>query len=231
MTISSKIGSMTIEQTIVKITLDEQLELKHARQLRGVFAGRYPNRFEFHGHGPRGLVYEHPRIQFKVVGGQALIVGLQEGSFLLQGVDIPAQLRLGAKWFNIIHLDRIVSTVPFGLAEMALEYKFVTPWVALNEKNHARLREAHLQGKLATKAFMRQILIGNLLSASKAWGYEVSGPIEAEVDTGEPMEVILKPGVGLLGFLGEFRTNFAIPPLWGIGKQSARGFGTVEKIA
>jgi hypothetical protein len=78
---------------------------------------------------------------------------------------------------------------------------------------------------------LRKILIGNLLSLSKALGYEVPGPIEAEVDVGEPTEVILKPGVVLLGFSGRFHANFSIPQNWGIGKQSARGFGTVQRTA
>jgi hypothetical protein len=38
---------------------------------------------------------------------------------------------------------------------------------------------------------------------------------------------ILKPGVELLGFEGSIRINFRLPLRWGIGKSSARGFGTL----
>ena len=34
----------------------------------------------------------------------------------------------------------------------------------------------------------------------------------------------------MLGFLGAFSVNFAIPDYWGIGKSVSRGFGTVIRI-
>ena len=37
-------------------------------------------------------------------------------------------------------------------------------------------------------------------------------------------------GVPMLGFVGTFRVNFAIPEHAGIGKSVSRGFGTVERI-
>jgi hypothetical protein len=213
------------------ITCNEYLNLHDGRFLRGIFARQYPNRPEFHGHGLTGLVYEHPRIQYKVVNGRGLIVGLHEGAFLLQIAEIPVRLRLGSKQVNVVGVDRVVRTVPFGLAEQRFEYEFVTPWVALNEDNHVRFQAARVRGKEETDELMRRVLIGNLLSMSKGLGYEVPGPIDASVSVGEPREVILKPGVVLLGFSGRFRTNFLVPQIWGIGKQSARGFGTVQKFA
>lgn len=230
MAIPSTVEAKSIEQTLMTITCRERLESQDARYLRGVFAGLYPNRPEFHGHGPRGLVYEHPRIQYKVLDGQGLVVGVREGAFLLQLAQTPARLRLGTRWLDVISIDSIVRTVPFGLADASFEYKFVTPWVALNEENHSHFEAIRFQRKEEACTLLRKVLIGNLLSLSKALGYEVPGPITAEVQVDEPTEVILKPGVVLLGFLGRFRANFWIPPLWGIGKQSARGFGVVERI-
>jgi hypothetical protein len=230
MAIVPTLEAKSIEQTLVTITCSERLEPQDARYLRGVFAGLYPNRPEFHGHGPRGLIYEHPRIQYKVLNGQGLVAGVQEGAFLLQLAQLPARLRLGARWLDVISMDWIVRTVPFGLADASCEYKFVTPWVALNEENHSRFEAIRFQRKAESSALLRKVLIGNLLSLSKSLGYEVPGPITVEVQVEEPAEVILKPGVVLLSFLGRFRTNFWIPPLWGIGKQSARGFGVVERI-
>ncbi len=231
MDVCAKHEVRAIEQTVLTISCNKHLDLQDARFLRGVFASVYPNRPEFHGHGPTGLVYAHPRIQYKVVDGQGLIMGLEEGAFLLQLAEPPVRIRLGARWLDISSVDRVVRTVPFGLAELPFEYKFVTPWVALNEENHVRFQVTSVRGKEATNALMRRVLVGNLLSTSKALGYEVPGPIHVEVDVEEPTEVVLKPGVVLLGFLGRFRANFWIPPLWGIGKQSARGFGAVERIA
>lgn len=181
-------GVKTIEQAIVSIKCNEHLDLQDARLFRGVFTRLYPNRPEFHGHGPNGLVYEHPKIQYKVVDGQASIVGLQEGAFLLQIVETPSRLRLGSRWLNVISVDRAAHAVPFGLAEFPIEYRFVTPWMALNEENHFRFEAIRLQDKEEICALLRRILIGNLLSMSKALGYEVPGPILAEVEVDEPTQ-------------------------------------------
>lgn len=229
--ISTKMQTTSFEQTLVKITCSERLELKDARYLRGVFANKYPNRSEFHGHGSSGLVYEHPRIQYKIINGQSFIVGLQEGAFLLQVADVPVRVRLGSRQLNVVGVDLDVRKVQFGLVEKSFEYEFITPWVPLNKENYERYQTARIRGKEAINELMRRVLIGNLLSTAKALGYEVPGPIEVEVDVGEPREVTLKPGVVLLGFMGRFCANFSIPPIWGIGKQSARGFGTIQRIA
>ncbi len=70
-------------------------------------------------------------------------------------------------------------------------------------------------------------MIGNLLSLSKAIGLHVSERLHAEVDL-EPCGMqTLKPGLALLGFRGSVRINFRLPTRWGIGKSSARGFGTL----
>jgi hypothetical protein len=54
--------------------------------------------------------------------------------------------------------------------------------------------------------------------------------LEVELTIEESALVEIKKEVNLLGFQGRFRTNFQLPPLWGIGKQSARGFGAVRAI-
>ena len=43
----------------------------------------------------------------------------------------------------------------------------------------------------------------------------------------EIMKVEIKKGVEMVAFTGEFKVNFNIPDFWGIGKSSARGYGTV----
>ena len=43
-------------------------------------------------------------------------------------------------------------------------------------------------------------------------------------------QIEIKNGVELLGISGTFTVNFALPNWWGIGKQSARGFGTIQRI-
>ena len=66
-----------------------------------------------------------------------------------------------------------------------------------------------------------------MLSLSKTIGLHVSERLHAEADL-EPCGLqTLKPSVELLGFRGLVRINFRLPTRWGIGKSSARGFGTL----
>ena len=107
-----------------------------------------------------------------------------------------------------------------------IRYEFSTPYLALNQENHEDWSRA---GTTERSALLKRILIGNLLSLSKSVDLHVS--IRLLVDTClEPMGLEeLKPGLSLLGFRGSFRANFVIPDYWGIGKSSARGFGTVVR--
>ena len=74
---------------------------------------------------------------------------------------------------------------------------------------------------------LSRIVVGNILSLSKSIGLHVSERLNAEVDL-EPCGLqTLKPGVALLGFRGSIHINFRLPARWGIGKSSARGFGTL----
>lgn len=53
--------------------------------------------------------------------------------------------------------------------------------------------------------------------------------IEVREKEGKEIPTSLK-GTPMLGFLGTFSVNFAIPDYWGIGKSVSRGFGTVKRV-
>ena len=84
-----------VESTAVHFTLDDQLDLQHARWLRGAI-GRVMDRPEFHHHAERGIVYQHPLIRYDVSGNQAMILGLAEGRFLLR--SLPALENVAFGW-------------------------------------------------------------------------------------------------------------------------------------
>ena len=113
-----------------------------------------------------------------------------------------------------------------GITEKLEGYSFITPWLALNEKNYQKYQRS---GTLAKrKELLEKILIGNILSMSKSLGYTVPAPIEVKILNLKEKQTSLK-GTPMLGFLGTFSVNFEIPDYWGIGKSVSRGFGTVKK--
>ena len=215
-----------VEHAAAKYRLSVRLEQSHARWLRG-WIGRQTGRVEFHQHdSEEGLVYRHPLIRYDVSGGDAVVAGLAEGAMLLRGLPAFEEFTLGGDVCRV--LDHRVETgrVEVGPTDGPIGYRFRSPYLALNQENYgAWERESHA----GRRRLLERIAVGNMLSLSKAIGLHVGVRIEAEVDLEPDGEHDLKPGVRLLGFRGGLRINFALPDGWGIGKSSARGFGTLVR--
>jgi hypothetical protein len=217
--------SMTklIEMTIVRHAVDAKLEVKHARWLRGAFARRV-DRPEFHQHVEEGLLYRHPLIRYDVSTGDAVVAGLGVGAVLLRGVPPFTEITLGPETHRVARHQREAARVEVGPTSTPMQYKFKTPYLALNQDNH----EAWDRGSTADRRrLLERVVIGNLLSLSKSIGLHVEERLTAEVELEPDGWHELKPGVRLRGFRGVIRVNYLIPDLWGVGKSSARGFGTL----
>ena len=217
-----------IELTTLTLCCARPLNDHEAIQLRGFFGERYRNRPEFHHHGQAGLIYRHPLIQYKTIGGVGRVSGLGAGSFLLQAVDPPRSLALNGEAVEVLDSHRDTEVVPFGPVEEVIAYRFLTPWLALNEENYQSYKQ--MGNKTQRCELLNRVLVGNLLSLCKSVDVEVTDRLRAEVSLEETEEVKIKSDVSLLGIRGAFHVNFTIPEMWGIGKQSARGFGTVHQI-
>ncbi|OGG55605.1 MAG: hypothetical protein A3F84_29335 [Candidatus Handelsmanbacteria bacterium RIFCSPLOWO2_12_FULL_64_10] len=217
-----------VERTTLTLCCARPLQDHEATQLRGFFGGRYRNRPEFHHHGQAGLIYRHPLVQYKTIGGVGRVAGIGAGSFLLQAVDSPRTLTLNGETVEVLDTHRHTEVVAFGPVEGDIEYRFLTPWLALNEENYQTYKQMRL--KTQRSELLNRVLVGNLLSLCKSLDIEVTDRLRAEVSVDGTEEVKIKQDVSLLGVRGTFRVNFTIPEMWGIGKQSARGFGTVHRI-
>lgn len=221
--------SMKIEKTEIWITCESALQLSDGRAIRGFFGNMYGTRQEFHGHRGDTLIYKHPMIQYKVFGGSALIVGLKEGAYLLKAVPRLEYLEIHHQKYSILKQNISVDTIPFGLTENMISYSFVTPWIGLNEENYDRYLTLKKRCEDIT-LFIERILVGNILSMSKSVGYEVKDRILIKANIEGCGTVDVKDGIELMIFQGIFETNFLIPELWGIGKFSSRGYGTIRCI-
>ena len=217
-----------IEVTTIIICCNRPLLSTESRQLRGFFGQRYRNRPEFHHHGHNGLIYRHPLIQYKTVGGVGRVMGIGAGSFLLQAVDPPDRIILNGKAVEVLEANQTTKTVDFGPTSGPISYRFLIPWLALNETNFQSYRQ--MRNNQERHRLLNRVLVGNLLSLCKSVGESVEERLVGKVivDRTEPVEI--KKDVTLIGVCGGFEVNFLLPDMWGIGKQSARGFGAVHKI-
>lgn len=219
-----------INQCIISLLFDRPIsQLVRPKDLRGAISHLNKDNVLFHQHAnDEYLVYNYPLIQYKIIEGRGVIVGMDKGAVAV------AKLNLIKKHLNLENTEYIVEqqvmsflTPCLGIHDRDRKYKFLTPWLALNEKNYEKYQRLGNWAK--KKVLLEKILIGNILSMSKSLGYTVPAPIKANVFDLKEVSTKLK-GTPMLGFLGKFSVNFEIPDYWGVGKSVSRGFGTVKRI-
>ena len=221
--------SVTINQCIMKLIFDRSLSLLvKPKDLRGAMANLKKDNVLFHQHANDGtLIYNYPLIQYKIIKGNAFIVGLLDGSVdVVSAIVLKKRLNLGTEEYIVEQQEMSFLAPSIGFLDRRREYKFLTTWLGLNEKNYERYQR--LGSQVSRKEMLERILVGNIISMSKGLGFTVPGPILANILYLKEVHTKLK-GTPMLGFLGTFSVNFEIPDYWGIGKSVSRGFGTVVR--
>lgn len=216
-------ASKLVDFTAIRHDLGIRLTMAHARWLRGAVVRR-ANRPEFHQHGEDGLIHQQPLIRYDVSTGLAELAGIAEGALLLRALPAFDAFTLGRETVSVRRRDVDTGRVEIGPTAEPIRYRFLTPYLGLNQENH---RQWERSASMERRRLLERVVIGNMLSLSKSIGLHVSERLNAEVDLRPCGLQILKPGVELLGFEGSIRINFRLPLRWGIGKSSARGFGTL----
>ncbi len=216
-----------MKSLIFNFTCDESVK-GTADKLRGFFADKFGEFTLIHQHlNNNKLLYKVPLIQYKIFDGKPFVLGINEGADVLQKIhDDIEYLKIGRSEYQIKEKNIVLKTDYFGYADNHLPYSFLTPWLALNEKNYEKYNR--LGSWTKKKELLEKILIGNIISMSKSLGYTVPSPIKANIDKLKEVKTKLK-STPMLGFLGTFSVNFEIPDYWGIGKSVSRGFGTIIK--
>ncbi|KXS40411.1 MAG: hypothetical protein AWU54_1985 [Candidatus Frackibacter sp. T328-2] len=222
-----------IKKAILKFNIEDDLSLRYGHKLRGFFANNFAD-ILFHNHKEDGgYRYAYPLIQYKIIGGQPTVIGLAKGAELIINnfLDID-RLTLGGKEYiqpegklEVIDAELEVVT---DIAMPKFKYELQSPWLGLNQRNYKRyLREIKGADAKEARNFFKKILIGNILTFAK----EVDWWIEEEIKVVPNLEAVdVKfKNQDMVGFVGEFYSNVSLPEYIGLGKSTARGFGTVFK--
>ena len=197
-------------------------------KLRGYIGNRFREFDVLHNHQENdNLLRRYPSVQYKMIKGVPSIVGFREGAQVLQEMFLDlTSIQINQ---TVYPVDNIIQTMnsTLGKTDHFHTYRFVHPWMALNQKNHKLYKST---AKPMRNAFLAKILRGNLMSLSNGFDYRIPNmdTLEVYVDAKETHRSF--KGVKMLCFTGSFSTNFRIPNHLGLGKQAARGFGTVEEV-
>lgn len=211
------------------LKLSRELSLNETPRLRGFFGATFADQVLLHHHREDGTyVYDYPRIQFKVLNSQAVLIGLEEGSELLIRLWLEVdQTKLGTEILSVQEATIQKRCAEVGECNEMITYRFLSPWLALNQENTRQYRT--MQSGPDRRCLLESILIGNCLSFAKSFHHRVVVKLRADCSQLRPVNTRLK-GIEMQGFLGTFQINFLLPDRVGIGKSVSRGFGTVLRV-
>lgn len=205
---------------------DMNLRASDSPKLRGYFGRKYQNEKILHNHNGERFIYQYPLVQYKVIKGIPTIIGLASGSDVILNVGIHENdIDIDGTHYDLGRTEIKTERAEIGTCDKIRQYEFATPWIALNQKNTDKYRSAD---EIEKEELLEQILIGNLISFSKGFDYDVKDRIRVKLNV-RKVDVKLK-GYDMIGFVGSFKSNFMLPNCAGIGRSPARGFGSVSIV-
>lgn len=205
---------------------DIKLPERYSDKIRGYLGNKYKDIDLLHNHSGDKLIYRYPLVQYKILNEFPIIIGINEAANIVASIGVmDDELIINGEEYNVFEKQIIKSSINYGCIDDYIEYEFITPWIALNQKNSIKYLDSN---KVEKEDILKRILIGNIISMSKSLGYTVNKEINCWINLKEK-EVMFK-GIKHIGFIGEFRVNFNIPNYFGIGKSVSRGFGTIKNV-
>lgn len=208
--------------------LSNKIRKRNIPKFRGFLANKYQNYNLIHNHLNNGKFrYSYPQIQFKTIDQHPAIVGIDEGIDVLKKVFLELDnLKIGHKVHQVNEKSIRIIENDFGSANEYVDYKFISPWMALNQKNYNKFVK---MTKFKQQQFLKHLLRENLKTISKGFNYTIPDIETINVDGVFNNTNVNFKNISMLCFYGKFRMNFHIPDFLGIGKQVARGFGMVKR--
>lgn len=217
-------NSIRIRTCILELDTDKPI-LETADKLRGCIANKFPDYTIFHNHlNEDKYVYTYPRIQYKIIDGKALILGIEEGTKLIKMISEINTLTLENSIYNIRQMSFYDKEEEISPTKEYIQYKFLTPWLALNQKNYPKFRS--IKDWKEKKMMLNNIMIANIISTCKGLSFDIEKDIYVQSKIKE-IRTKYKDKI-ISGFTGEFRTNFKMPDFFGLGKGVSHGFGVIK---
>ena len=166
----------------------------------------------------------YPRVQVKILNEQIYFVGIKEGVEPIQVLmDSLKVMNFGNITFEIESYELEVEENRFGPSTRMIRYKFLTPWVALNETNLMKYK--YLYGEERVKILTR-LLSQNIVFLSKEMELDPRSKVYSKLNLESLYPRLVDDGQ-MGSFQGEFRSNFVLPNFLGIGNGITKGYGVI----
>jgi hypothetical protein len=212
--------------TACRFHLARRCTAHEAPDLRSFFGDALADSIQSSFYDDRGqAVFDYPRLQFKLIETTATLLGLAEGAAFLQRIRRELEApSVGGEQFEILDVDWETQDAEIAVTTEPREYRFVTPWLGLNQKNFRAYVGSRHRG--FRKDELSRILVGNCLGMLKSLGIESREWVAAD---GRSLTSIKtsSSGKSAIGFVGKFQINLQLPDDIGLGRLTTRGFGTI----
>lgn len=214
-----------MKYSILKLKRKEKHTLRDLEKLRGFLGKKYADNVFFHNHLENDkYVQEYPKLQYKLIKNALSILTIGDA------VEINKQLFEeidyidinGDMIFDIEKEIQIINENVEYTGEKMYEYKFVTPYLPLNEKNFRK----YLKGEYT----MEQAVTNNILEVLKGLGIRLEKEQRISVKTDFEKSNRTLKDVKMVSFGGTFLTNVKFPDYFSIGKRKSLGYGAFVRV-
>ncbi len=220
-----------ITDTIKTLTVvfSNKIDRKELTSFRGaVISSLNEKNVLFHNHLEDGFRYAYPLIQYKRIRGKAAIMGIGEGTKVLDEILSLGQITLELKNKESVFTveETIAENIGILHSEEMISYQ-LHDWLPLNSENYEKYNSSE---SLAFRlSLLEKILVGNLLSFVKGIGIHLEEQIIVSITQLNKEKVIKYKDVGLMSFDISFKANIVLPDNIGLGKSSSTGFGVLSR--
>ena len=206
-----------------------QLTARDGHKLRGYFAQCFGQDSDlWHNHQANGkVIYRYPLIQYKVVDGAAILLGLEEGAALVMRRFLTIrELDINGRKYPVRAKNLEKLEVEAKVHDALYDYTFTHPWMALNQKNYKLYTNLSVAER---QPYLEKMLRNNILAFFKGIDHFEEQQIQVKLRQLRQVPIQFK-NEHMSGFLGDFTTNAQLPNYIGLGKSVSRGFGTIHQI-
>lgn len=169
-------------------------------------------------------LFLYPRVQVKILNEQIYFVGIKEGVEPIQSiVETLKVMNFGNITFEVEDFEVEVEENRFMPSTRMIRYKFLTPWVALNEMNLMKYK--YMYGDERLKLLTR-LLTQNIVFLAKEMGLGLQSKIYSKLNLESLYPRLVDDGQ-MGSFQGEFRSNFVLPNFLGVGNGITKGYGVL----
>ena len=194
-------------------------------QVKGVIMKQFPdNEIVPMLNGTYREKFLYPRVQVKILNEQIYLIGIAEGVEPIKSIlSELTSLNFGNITFEISKSEIEENNDSFKLTPELIKYRFVTPWIALNQNTGKKYRSLKNKDRIN---YLNKLLGKNIIFLAREMGIETDENIFSKLNLSTLVPKAIddnKWGA----FNGELKINFLLPNYLGIGNGITRGYGTI----